>query len=543
MPKQITFDKEAQEGFMEGVDKFARAVKSTLGPRGRYAVIERGFGAPQLTKDGASVAEDVELADPVQNVAGSLLRSVADKTASSAGDGSTTATVLAEAIFRRGIRNVVAGANPILVQRGLQAATRRVLAHLEDLTVPIHGNAKIANVAALAANNNKEIGKLIADAMAKVGEDGVISIEEGKGVDTKVEVVEGMEFDRGYLSQYFVTDDVTARVELDNPYILIMEEKISNLAQILPVLEKVAGSKRPLFIIAEDIEGEALSTLVVNQQRGVLRCAACKAPGYGDRRKAMLEDIAIATGGTAIMKDLGREPGTISLKDLGQAKRVAMTSDATTISRGAGKKARIKDRVRQLQQQLETTESKYDTEKLQERIARLVGGIAEIQVGGATDVEVKEKKKRFENALSATRHAVTDGILPGGGVAFLRCVAALEEDRVKSADERVGVEILRDALEAPFRQLAKNAGMEPSRLLRKVYYTEDINRGYDFEKKKECNLLDAGIVDSYRVMKLALENAVSVAALMFTTDAVITDIPTEDDEHEGHHEGESMGGF
>lgn len=543
MPKQITFDKEAQEGFMDGVEKFARAVKSTLGPRGRYAVIERGFGAPQMTKDGASVAEDIELSDPVENLAGRLLRTVATKTASSAGDGSTTATVLAEAIFRRGIRNVVAGANPILLQRGLQAAMKRVLVHLEDLTVPIHGNAKIANVAALASNNNKEIGKLIADAMAKVGEDGVITIEEGKGVETTVEVVEGMEFDRGYLSQYFVTSETSARVELDNPYILIMEEKITNLAQILPVLEKVAASNRPLFIIAEDIEGEALSTLVVNQQRGALKVAACKAPGYGDRRKGMLQDIAVATGGTAIMKDLGRDPDSITLKDLGQAKRVSMTSDKTTISRGAGKKAAIKDRVRELRQQLETTESKYDTEKLQERLARLVGGIAEIQVGGATDVEVKEKKKRFENALSATRHAVADGILPGGGVAFLRCVAALEEDRVRPGDEQIGVDILRYALEAPFRQLATNAGVEPSRLLRKVYYTKDVNHGYDFEKKKECDLLAAGIVDSFRVMKLALEHAVSVAGLMFTTDAVITDIPSDDDEHEGHHEGESMGGF
>ncbi|MGE3166023.1 MAG: chaperonin GroEL [Planctomycetota bacterium] len=545
MAKQITFEQDAREALAEGVAKFARAVKSTLGPRGRYAVVDRGFGSPKVTKDGATVADEMEFSNPIQNVAARLMRQAASRTADKAGDGSTTSTVLAEGVFLGAARCVAAGANPILVQRGLQSALTRAVEHLRQLSMPVTGNAQIQRVAAIASNNSKEVGKIIADAMAKVGNDGVIAIEEGKSVETTVDVVEGMQFDRGYLSQYFVTHEDEAKVVLQDPYILLMEEKISNLGQILPILEKVVATKKPLLIIAEDIEGEALSTLVVNKQRGTLVSAACKAPGYGDRRKAMLLDIAVATGARPILKDLGLEPSSITLKDLGRAKRIELTSDSTTVFRGAGARQDIEERVRQIRREIDEVKSDYDREKLQERLARLVGGIAEIRVGGATETEVKEKKKRFENALAATRAAVQDGILPGGGIAFLRCVAALEDDKIKDQDEKTGVDILRTALEAPFRQLAINAGEEPSRLLRKIYYTEGVNQGFDFEKRRECDMIDAGIIDSFRVTRMALENAVSVASMLFTTDAVITEIPKEKshDDHEGHHDGDSMDGY
>ena len=541
MAKNITFDDGARESLLAGVTKFARAVKTTLGPRGRVAIIDRGWGAPKITKDGATVGDDVELENRVENIAARMMREAADKTAKEAGDGSTTATVLAEAIFRAGLRNVVAGANPILIQRGIHAAAERVSEALQNEAVELEGD-DITHVATIASNNDATIGKMISKAIGKVGNDGVISIQEGKSLETTMEIVEGLHFDRGYLSQYFVTDEKASTVTLDDPYILIFEEKITNLSQILPVMEAVLKKKKPLLIIAEDIEGEALSTLVVNNMRGVIRCAAAKAPGYGDRRKAMLTDIAIATGGTAIFKDLGLEPDSITLEHLGRAKRVEMTTNHTSIVKGAGKKADIEERVRQIRMELEDARSDYDKEKLQERLARLIGGIAEIRVGGSSEAEVKEKKKRFENALSATRSAIEEGILPGGGVALVRAADAVSTVRIKDEQEKLGVEILAKALEAPFRQLAINAGVEPSRILRKVRQAEEPTGGYDFSKREECDLFDAGIIDSCRVVRLALQNAVSVATMILTSEAVITDIPSETaDDH--HHEEEGVGAF
>ena len=541
MAKNITFDDGARESLLAGVSKFARAVKTTLGPRGRTAIIDRGWGAPKITKDGATVGDDVELEDRVENIAARMMRAAADNTAKEAGDGSTTATVLAESIFRAGLRNVVAGANPILIQRGITTAAARVAEALTDSAVEVEG-ADITHVATIAANNDAAIGKQIAQAITKVGNDGVISIQEGKGLETTYDLVEGLHFDRGYLSQYFVTDEKASTVTLDDPYILILEDKISNLSQILPVMEAVLKKKKPLLIIAEDIEGEALSTLVVNNLRGVLRCAAAKAPGYGDRRKEMLVDIAIATGGTAIFKDLGLDPDSLTIGHLGRAKRVEMTTNHTSIVQGVGKKADIMERVRQIRAELEVAISDYDKEKYQERLARLVGGIAEIHVGGASEAEVKEKKKRFENALSATRSAIEEGILPGGGVGLVRAADAVSGMRIRDEQEKIGVEILKKALEAPFRQLAVNAGLEPSRLLRSIRMAEEPTWGYDFAKREECDLFDAGIIDSCRVVRLALQNAVSVATMILTSEAVVTDIPSEtEDDH--HHEEEGVGAF
>jgi len=541
MAKNITFEDGARESLLAGVTKFARAVKTTLGPRGRVAIIDRGWGAPKITKDGATVGDDVELENPVENVAARMMREAADKTAKEAGDGSTTATVLAEAIFRAGLRNVVAGANPILIQRGITAGAERVIEALRAEAVEVEGE-DIAHVATIASNNDAAIGKLIAKAIAKVGNDGVISIQEGKSLDTSMDVVEGLHFDRGYLSQYFVTDEKASTVTLEDPYILIFEDKITNLSQILPVMEAVLKKKKPILIIAEDIEGEALSTLVVNNMRGVLRCAAAKAPGYGDRRKAMLSDIAVATGGTAIFKDLGLEPDSITLGHLGRAKRVEMTTGQTSIARGAGKKADVAERVRQIRMELEEARSDYDREKLQERLARLIGGIAEISVGGSSEAEVKEKKKRFENALSATRSAIEEGILPGGGAALVRAADAVANARIRDEQEKVGVEILAKALEAPFRQLAENAGVEPGRILRSIRRSEESTWGYDFSKREECDLFERGIIDSCRVVHLALQNAVSVATMILTSEAVITEVPSETEDHH-HHDEEGVGAF
>ncbi len=540
MAKNITFDDGARESLLAGVSKFARAVKTTLGPRGRTAIIDRGWGAPKITKDGATVGDDVELQDRVENIAARMMREAADNTAKEAGDGSTTATVLAESIFRAGLRNVVAGANPILIQRGIMLAAARVAEALTNSAVEVEG-ADITHVATIAANNDVAIGKLVSQAITKVGNDGVISIQEGKGLETTFDIVEGLHFDRGYLSQYFVTDEKASTVTLNDPYILILEDKISNLSQILPLMESVLKKKKPLLIIAEDIEGEALSTLVVNNLRGVLTCAAAKAPGYGDRRKAMLVDIAIATGGTAIFKDLGLEPDSITLEHLGRAKRIEMTTNHTSIVQGAGKKTDVLERVRQIRVELEVAISDYDKEKLQERLARLIGGIAEIHVGGASEAEVKEKKKRFENALSATRSAIEEGILPGGGVALVRAADAVAGMRIKDEQEKLGVVILQKALEAPFRQLAENAGIEPSRLLRKIRMAKEPTWGYDFSKREECDLFETGIIDSCRVVRLALQNAVSVATMILTSEAVITDIPSESEDH--HHEEEGVGAY
>jgi len=537
MAKQITFDDGAREALLAGVTKFARAVKATLGPRGRYAIIDRGWGAPKVTKDGASVGDEIELSNKIENLAARMMREAADKTAKEAGDGSTTATVLAESIFRRGLRTVVAGSNPILVQRGIAAAAGRVIDRLGDMAIPVDG-PELESVASIAANNDAAIGKLIAEAIERVGRDGVISIQEGKSIDTTLDVVEGLHFDRGYLSQYFVTDPSSSKVVLADPYVLILEEKVSSLGQLIPVMEAVLKKKKPLLIIAEDIEGEALSTLVVNHARGVLPCAAVKAPGYGDRRKAMLADIAIATGGTAIFKDLGLEPDSIGIPHLGRAKRVEITSNHTTIIKGAGKKTDIDERVRQIRLELEEARSDYDKEKLQERLARLVGGIAEIRVGGSSEAEVKERKKRFENALSATRSAIEEGILPGGGIALVRAAGAVSGMRLSDEQERIGARILDEALEAPFRQLARNSGEEPSRLLRRVRSADSAHWGYDFASRTECDLVEAGIIDSCRVVRLALQNAVSVATMLLTSEAVITEIPKEKDEEDHHdHEG------
>ncbi|MGA1202755.1 MAG: chaperonin GroEL [Planctomycetota bacterium] len=541
MAKNITFEDGARESLLAGVTKFARAVKTTLGPRGRVAIIDRGWGAPKITKDGATVGDDVELENPVENVAARMMREAADKTAKEAGDGSTTATVLAEAIFRAGLRNVVAGANPILIQRGITAGAERVIEALRAEAVEVEGE-DIAHVATIASNNDAAIGKLIAKAIAKVGNDGVISIQEGKSLDTSMDVVEGLHFDRGYLSQYFVTDEKASTVILEDPYILIFEDKITNLSQILPVMEAVLKKKKPLLIIAEDIEGEALSTLVVNNMRGVLRCAAAKAPGYGDRRKAMLSDIAVATGGTAIFKDLGLAPDSITLGHLGRAKRVEMTTGQLSIARGAGKKADVAERVRQIRMELEEARSDYDREKLQERLARLIGGIAEISVGGSSEAEVKEKKKRFENALSATRSAIEEGILPGGGAALVRAADAVANARIRDEQEKVGVEILAKALEAPFRQLAENAGVEPGRILRSIRRSEESTWGYDFSKREECDLFERGIIDSCRGAHLALQNAVSGATMIPTSEAVITEVPSETEDHH-HHDEEGVGAF
>ncbi len=539
MAKRITFDREAREALMVGVSKFARAVKSTLGPRGRYAIVDRGFGSPRVTKDGATVAQDVELRHPVQNLAVRLMQEAAKKTADQAGDGSTTSTVLAEAIFLRGMRNIAAGANPILLQRGVSVAAQEAVEALKKQAVEVSGLERIAAIAATAANNSPEVGKIIAEALDRVGHDGIVSIEEGKSIETTLEVVEGMQFDRGYLSQYFVTNDATAKVILKEPLILIMEEKISNLSQILPLLEKVAQKRKPLLIIAEDIDGEALATLVVNRQRGVLTCAAVKAPGYGDRRKAILRDIAVCTSGTAIFKELGLTPTAIGLGHLGTAARVEITSETTIIVKGAGSKKDIEDQARQIRLELEQSESDYDKEKLRERLAHLVGGVAEIRIGGATETEVKEKKKLYENALSATRSALEEGIVPGGGIAFLHCIPTVAGKKAKSdvpSDEEVGREVLRAALEAPFRQLARNAGEEPSQILRRLRAQKSGTYGFDFEKKADCDMVEAGIVDSVRVARLALQNAASVAGILFTSDCVVTTIPKEkDDEHDHEH--------
>ncbi|MCI0651012.1 MAG: chaperonin GroEL [Planctomycetes bacterium] len=535
MAKKVTFEKEARDALAQGVAKFARAVKSTLGPRGRTAIVDRGFGSPRVTKDGASVAEDVSLRDPIENVAVRLMQQAAKKTADQAGDGSTTATVLAEAIFSRSMRNVAAGANPLILQRGLHAATQRAIAALETLKTPVKGDAQIAGIAATAANNNAQVGKIIADAIARVGRDGIITIEEGKSFETTVEVVEGMQFDRGYLSQYFVTDEDNAKAILKDPYILVLEEKISNVNQILPILERVLATKKALLIIAEDIDGEALSMLVVNKIRGVLPCAAAKAPGYGDRRKAMLSDIAATTGATAIFKDLGLEPDSIELSHLGTAQRIEITSEHTIIVKGAGKRKDIEERVRQIRMELEQTESDYDKEKLKERLARLVGGVAEIRVGGATETDVKQQKKLYENALNTTRASVEEGVVPGGGVALLRCIEALADVEVADGDERTGVQILRSALEAPFRQLAANAGEEPSQILRKIRAQKSDTYGFDFEKKQGCDMMKAGIIDSLRVTRTALKNAASVAGMLITTDCVVTEIPSKKKAHDPHH--------
>ncbi len=532
--KQIAFDLETRAHLARGVHKVTRAVKTTLGPSGRNAIIDRGWGEPVVTKDGASVAEEVDLTDPYENLAARLVREAAEKTSDSAGDGSTTTTVLAEAIFNEGMKRVTAGVNPMILVRGIRKASEQAFDKLYSITRRVETDDEVVSVATVAANNNRQIGKTLADAFKKVGDDGVITIEEGKGIETEVKVVEGMEFDRGYLSPHFVTDPDKMVCELRNPFILIMEEKISTLPKILPLLEKVHAARRPVLLIAEDVEGEVLATLVVNKLKGVVSCAAVKAPGYGDRRKALLQDIAVLTGGTAIFKDLGLLPEKIGLEMLGQAKKVIITSEKTTIVEGAGSKKDIEARELEIRKELENTTSEYDREKLQERLAKLVGGVALIEVGAATESEMKNRKSRFESALNATRAALEEGIVPGGGVAYFRVADAIKDIKSDLEEENIGVEILRKALESPLRQMASNAGVKPAEILREVR-KKKMSIGYDLEKGEVCDMFEAGIIDPAKVARVALENAISVATLLLTTEALVASVPQEEDEDEDHH--------
>jgi len=524
MPKQIKFDEDARAALLRGVNITAAAVKATLGPKGRNVVIDKKFGSPTITKDGVAVAKEIELKDPYENMGAQMLKEVASKTSDIAGDGTTTATVLAQAIFREGLRNVTAGANPMGLKRGIEAAVEAVTDELKKLSKSTKDKKEIAQVATIASNNDKTIGNLIAEAMEKVGKDGVITVEESKSADTVLDLVEGMQFDRGYLSPYFVTDAERMEVVFEDAFVLIYEKKISVMKDMLPLLEQVARAGKPFLIIAEDIEGEALATLVVNKLRGTLHCAAVKAPGFGDRRKAMLEDIATLTGGKAITEDLGIKLENIKLEDLGKAKKVVLDKDNTTIVEGAGKTKEIEGRIKQIRAQIEETTSDYDREKLQERLAKLAGGVAVIKVGAATETAMKEKKARVEDALNATRAAVEEGIVPGGGVALLRASKAI--DRVKAeGDEKVGAMIVKRALEEPIRQIVENAGAEGSVIVEKVKSETAPNRGYDAETMEYVDMVQAGIIDPTKVARVALQNAASIASLLLTTEALITDLP------------------
>jgi chaperonin GroEL len=527
MAKQIAFEEEARSSIKRGIDMLAEAVKVTLGPKGRNVVLDKKFGAPTITKDGVTVAKEIELQEPYENMGAQMVKEVASKTSDVAGDGTTTATILTQSIFREGLKNVTAGRNPMSLKRGIDKAVNEIAKELENLSLPTKGKREIAQVASVAANNDTTIGDLIADAMEKVGKDGVITVEEAKSMDTTLDFVEGMQFDRGYLSPYFVTDAERMECVLEDPYILIHEKKISVMKDMIPLLEKVMQGGRSLLIIAEDVEGEALATLVVNKIRGTLKCAAVKAPGYGDRRKAMLGDIAVLTGGRMISEELGIKLEGISLADLGQAKRIVIDKDDTTIVEGAGSKDDIQGRIAQIRNQIEETTSDYDREKLQERLAKLAGGVAVINVGAATEVEMKEKKARVEDAMHTTRAAVEEGILPGGGVAFLRAMSVLDKLELDDPDEQVGVGIVKRALEEPCRQIAENAGMEGSVVVDRVKKDEK-NMGFDALVGEYRDLVEAGVVDAKKVMRLALQNAASVAGLMITTEALVAEIPEEE---------------
>ena len=543
MAKQLLYSEDARRAILRGVEQLARAVKVTLGPKGRNVVLDKKFGAPTITKDGVTVAKEIELKDPYENMGAELVKEVATKTSDIAGDGTTTATVLAESIFREGMKNVTAGSNPMALKRGIEKAVEKVVEELKKLAKPINVKDKkqVSEVASIAANNDHEIGEHIAEAMTKVGKDGVITVEEGKASKTTLELVEGMEFDQGYLSPYFVTDAERMVCQLDDPYILIHEKKISSMKDVLPLLEKVAKAGRPLLIISEETEGEVLATLVVNKIRGTLSTCAVKAPGYGDRRKAMLEDIAILTGGKAITEDLGIKLENVRIEDLGRAKRVKIDKDNTTIVEGAGKDADLKSRIAQLKKQIDDTDSDYDKEKLQERLAKLAGGVAVINVGAATETEMKEKKARVEDALHATRAAVEEGIVAGGGVALLRCIGSLDSIQV-SGDEKIGVEIVKRALEEPIRQIANNAGLEGSVVVQKVK-TMKTNEGYDADKNEYVDMIAAGVIDPKKVTRSALVNAASIAALMLTTETIVTDIPEEEKAPGGMPGGMPPGGM
>ncbi len=526
MPKQLKFDEEARSSLLKGINIMAAAVKATLGPKGRNVVIDKKFGSPTITKDGVTVAKEIELKDPYENMGAQMLKEVASKTSDVAGDGTTTATVLAQAIFREGLRNVTAGANPMGLKRGIEAAVAAVVEELKKLSKSTKDKKEIAQVATIAANADKTIGNLIAEAMEKVGKDGVITVEESKSADTVLDLVEGMQFDRGYLSPYFVTDAERMEVVLEDALVLIHEKKISVMKDMLPLLEQVARAGKPFLIIAEDVEGEALATLVVNKLRGTLHTVAVKAPGFGDRRKAMLEDIATLTGGKAITEDLGIKLENIKLEDLGKAKKVVVDKDNTTIVEGAGKSSTIEGRIKQIRAQIEETTSDYDREKLQERLAKLAGGVAVIKVGAATETAMKEKKARVEDALNATRAAVEEGIVPGGGVALLRASKAIDKLKVEG-DEKVGAQIVKRSLEEPIRQIIENAGLEGSVVVEKVKADTGATRGFDAESMEFVDMLQAGIIDPTKVERVALENAASIASLLLTTEALITDIPEE----------------
>ena len=551
MAKQIVHGEESRQAILRGVNLLADAVKVTLGPKGRNVVIEKKFGSPTITKDGVTVAKEIDLKDGLENMGAQMVREVASKTSDVAGDGTTTATVLAQAIYREGVKTVAAGANPMAMKRGIEKAVtticgsldkegNRIKGEIDKFSKPVNSDAMIAQVGTISANNDETIGKIIAEAMKKVGKDGVITVEESKTLETQLEVVEGMQFDRGYLSPYFVTDPERMEVAIENAYILINEKKISSMKDLLPLLEQIAKSGKPLLIIAEDVEGEALATLVVNKLRGTLQVAAVKAPGFGDRRKAMLQDIAILTGGKAITEDLGIKLENVQISDLGQAKKITIDKDNTTVVEGKGKHAEIEGRVKEIRSQVEKTTSDYDREKLQERLAKLVGGVAVIKVGAATETEMKEKKARVEDAMHATRAAVEEGIVPGGGVALARCAAAL--DKVKAdGDEQIGINIVKRAITEPLRQIVENAGEEGAVILGKVLESKESNYGFNAFSNEYEDLVKAGVLDPTKVVRTALQNAGSIASLMLTTEALVAEIPEKKEAPAAPGHGGGMG--
>ena len=523
--KRIVYNTQAREAIRRGIKQLAAAVKVTLGPTGRVVVLEKSFGAPTVTKDGVTVAKEIELEDPNENMGAQMVKEVASKTSTTAGDGTTTATIYAEAIFEEGLKNVTAGANAMDLKRGIDKAVEAVVAEFKNMTKPIRSSKEIAQVGTCAANQDSEIGKMIAQAMDKVGKDGVITVEEGKGLETAVELVEGMQFDRGYISPHFVNKIDTMEADLENPLILIHEKRISTVKDLVPLLEKIAQSGRPLLLIAEEVEGEALATLVVNKLRGTLQCVAVKAPGFGDRRKEMLRDIAVLAGGRAIMEDMGITLESIQMSDLGSAKRVRVGKENTTIIEGGGSTADIKGRIEQIKREIDTTTSDYDREKLEERLAKLSGGVAQINVGAATEVEMKEKKARVEDALHACRAAVEEGIMPGGGVAVLRAMKVLDTLKTVNEDEKTGVDIVRRAMSSPIKQIAENSGLEGAIVAAKVMESQDLNFGYDAVAGKYTDLVKAGVIVPTKVERTALQNAASVAGLLLTTDAIVSEIP------------------
>ncbi len=541
MAKQLQYSEQARASILRGVNKLADAVKATLGPKGRNAILDKKFGAPTITKDGVTVAKEIELSEPYENMGAQLVKEVASKTSDVAGDGTTTATVLAQAIFREGVKNITAGGNPMEIKRGIDKAVEEVIEELKKISRPCQSKKEISQIGSISANNDQTIGDLIAEAMDKVGKDGVITVEEAKSMSTSLDVVEGMQFDRGYISPYFVTNADRMETTMEDAFLLIVEKKISAMKDLLPILEQAAKMGKPLVIIAEDVEGEALATLVVNKLRGTLNVAAVKAPGFGDRRKAMLEDIATLTGGQVISEEVGLKLESVKLTDLGRAKRVNIDKDNTTIVEGAGDPKRIEGRVKQIKTQVEETTSEYDREKLQERLAKMVGGVAVINVGAATETEMKEKKARVEDALHATKAAVEEGIVPGGGVALLRCIPALEKLNLNH-DQQVGVNIVKRALEEPIRQISINAGAEGSIIVEKVR-ADSGNRGYNAGTGEFVDMVDVGVIDPTKVARCALQNASSVSGLMLTTEVMITDIPEEKKEPAmgGHDHG--MGGM